>query len=582
MRAIETSLKRVVACALVLSGCGTHAGGVAESAGKPGQVIADQVIKPVMTCEQLMHADISRVTDAKAAVSSATVLDTPKGQFCQVSGTIEPSIAFEVDLPITGWTGRFLESPFGRATIDNAGGCAPALNGEFVVAADHLASVQWPDSSWTANLPLRIDQAYRANHVTAQAAKAVIRKFYGRAPRYSYFVGCSEGGREALVEAERYPEDFDGISAGSPVILDTVHNAFYHPWEDTANRRADGSRILLASRLNVIHDAVMAHCAASAGVMDDVLQQPTACQVDVAWMKCPEGVSDTSHCLTTEEAAVVRKLYYGPSDTAGHHFDMGGFPAGSERLWKLSSGSRAADPEANNGFSLRRLLPPPESDQSTTALESQFAYTPGWFDKVQELAPLFNAANTDLRPFQKRGGRLILWNGAEDLTVQPASSIAYYQGVQQQMGSALTDQFVRLFVVPGVGHCAGGEGASQLDVLSPLMAWVEQRRAPDALIAGKMQESPGGGGGGGGGQGRRPQPYASPAQPVIYSRPVYSYPYVAQYSGQGDPNAAASYTRGAAHAADPRALESEARALIGPDNQRLYSVRAGLLVPEAR
>ena len=241
-----------------------------------------QVIKPVTSCDQLAKADLSKAVDTPVTIQSATISDTTAGRFCKVMGSVEPAILFEVDLPLDHWTQRFEESPANSRMIANSGSCAPALNGEFAVAFNNQghSGKGLTDASWTPNLQLRIDFAYRANHVTALAAKALIKIFYGQPQRFSYFLGCSEGGREALTEAQRFPGDFDGISAGSPIIIDSVHNIFFHPWEATANKRADGSRVLVSTRMGILHDAVLAHCAASSGELDGVLLEPTACKFD--------------------------------------------------------------------------------------------------------------------------------------------------------------------------------------------------------------------------------------------------------------------------------------------------------------
>ena len=558
-----------------------------------------QVVRPVMPCDQLAKADLSKVGNSPMAIKSAAVRDTPKGQFCMVVGSIEPATLFEVDLPIDHWTQRFEMNPSNASLIANAGSCAPALNGEFAVAFDNLGHSGGglrTDTSWTPNLQLRIDFAYRANHETVLAAKALIKAFYGQPQRFSYFVGCSEGGREALTEAQRFPQDFDGISAGSPVAIDSTHNIFFHPWESYVNRRPDGSRILAAGRMHILHDAVLEHCAAAAGLLDGVLLQPTACKFDPSWVQCKAGTSDTSNCLTAEEVGVVENLYAGPGDGKRHHFEIAGFAMGTEHRWGLSTADHVANPEAKEGWQLRRLLAPPESGKTATELEDAFAFNQEWYDKTLTLAPLYNAGNTNLRPFEQHGGKLILWNGAEDLTVQPELSVAYYEGVEKELGAKQTDTFMRLFVVPGVGHCNGGDLAFQLDLLSPLMAWTELHRAPEMIIGGKPAEkSPAANGGGGQNAGQRAgmsggtggawglhDPFSTAFRPNEFTRPIYAFPYMARYSGKGDPKDAASYERVKSAAPDPQIFDTEAIKLIGPNTQKFYHVDNGQLVPDGK
>lgn len=536
------------------------------------------VVKPVASCDALSALRFEGVTDAPTTITSARIEQTGKGAYCRVEGTVAPAIGFTVELPMERWTQRFLENAMGRQTPAWSSGCAPATDGEFVVASDHATGVGrgQGDAGWTSQMQKRIDYAYRGNHQTALVAKALIRAFYGQAPRFSYFMGCSEGGRQALMEAQRYPEDFNGVTAGAPVAIDSVHNVFFHPWEDHVNRRADGSRILVKDRLALLHAAVIRHCGAQAGLIDGMLQQPTACRFDRTWVQCAPGSSDTASCLTPEEAGVVERLYSGPADDAGRKLEIGGWPLGSEGFWKLSTATEYGDRETKEGFAMRRLFMPPDGEKSAAQLEAEFRYDQGVYDKTMPLAPLYNAANTNLAPFEKHGDKLILWHGAEDLIVQPQVSLAYYQGVQQHMGAARTDSFLRYFLLPGVGHCTGGEGPNQIDLLTPLMAWTELHRAPASLTAGKVEEEPGA-------MGRGPTlPYIAPAKPTSYTRPIFPIPQVARYSGKGDARAAASYVAVRGPIRLPQTYDTQAEGLFGPDNQRLWTVVDGKLVASAR
>jgi len=574
------------------------------------------VVKPVVSCDQLAKAELRQAVGASVTIKSATELDTEKGKYCKVSGTIAPAVGFEIDLPMEHWTQRYLEGGCGgmcgsvRANIANAGSCMPALNGEFVVAGDdmgHSGGMGGPGGamgSFGADPDARIDFAYRANHETTLAAKALIKIFYGQPQKYSYFVGCSDGGREALAEAERYPNDFDGISAGAPVLLISLHNSFFHGWEGAVNKRADGSPILLRSRMSIVHDAVLAHCPTLSGVQDGLLEDPFGCKFDPAWVQCAAGATDTSQCLTAEETAVLKKYYAGPSDAQGRHFTISGYALGSELQWGLPTSATTAQRGPGGGMAganIKYLLMPAVLADDELA---KFSFNEEWFNKVNEVgAPLYNAGNTNLRPFEEHGGKLIVWHGLADDSVPPAMSVAFYQGVQKQLGDNLTHSFMRLFLIPGVGHCGGGQGFPQIDVLSPLMAWTEIKQAPQVILAGKtanqqmgpggpQQAGPGGPGGPGGrggpfgpggpgpgqGGGQASTPYAQPAQPTIATRPVYPYPYVAKYKGTGDLKDAANYEPDKVPEALPLVFNTEATKLIGPDNQKFYHVENGQLV----
>jgi feruloyl esterase len=525
-------------------------------------------VKPVMRCEGLAQAGPGAVEGLPVTVQSAVVTETPKGPFCKVNGTIGGVAVFEVDLPVEHWTQRLLQNAFNASGIANGGGCAPALNGEFAVAFGNQTSPAPGSAARNTSAPSRTDGS-RGTHLTALTAKALIRAFYGQPQRFAYFLGCSAGGAQAMMEVQRHPEDFDGVSAGSPLLLGGLHNIFYHPWESTANKRADGSRILASNRLPVLHKAVMEHCAAKAGILDGVLLQPTACKFDRAWVQCKAAVTDSSNCLTAEEVGVVEKLYAGPGDGKGHRFEISGFVIGSELLWGLSTADHIANPEADVGERIKNLLPPPEGNRSPAELNAAFTYTQEWFDKVVALAPSYAATNTDIRAFQHRGGKLILWNGAEDLTIQPEVSVAYYQGVQKELGIQQTDSFMRLFLIPGFGHCLGGEIPFQFDVLTPLMAWTELQRAPERILAGKpaageSAASPYGGA-------RYIGPYTSIAVPDVpnqLTRAVFPFPAMARYSGRGDPNDATSYRPIKSTAPVPESFDTEAASLFAPGGPR--------------
>ena len=535
-------------------------------------------IKAVVPCDQLAKVDLSKAAGTEVTFT-ATVQQTPKGSFCKVAGDVEPGNSFEIDLPIEHWTQRYVQSAQGNIAISNAGSCAPATNGDVVVGVNSRGGSRRREG-WQTDPEKRIAFAYLLNHQTALIAKELIKDFYGQAQRFSYFTGCSGGGREVLIEAQRYPDDFDGIAAGAPAILLNVHNGgFYHGWEPYVNKRADGSSILTRDRLDILHDAAIAHCSTVSDAMDGILQMPTACKFDPAWVQCPAGATDTTKCLTPEETTLAQKLYQGSADSSGRGFDMGGFPLGSERVWPLTT--PATRGESRTGGELQYLLPLPEGTQSAAALDAAFQFNQEWFDKVGILAPLYNGADTDLRPFQQHGAKLILWQGAEDATVQQQSTIAYYQGVQKVLGSELTDSFLRFFLLPGVAHCGGGDGPAQIDVLSPLMAWVEEHHQPEMIVAGKPanQRSAVPGEGGGGNAGPR-YPYASPAQPVVLKRPVYPFPNIARYDGKGDKNDPASYKPVKSSVKIPQVLDSRATKLIGPDNHAFYSVKNGNLVAE--
>ena len=547
------------------------------------------VVKPTMTCDQLLQADVKTPDGAKVTIKTAKIRDTDKGPYCRVTGSVEPRINFAGDLPLNNWTQRFLQGAQGREGIQRAGGCMPALNGEIAVVTEGGGgSNANPDplaATWGDAPQGRINLAYLGQHMTSVAFKSVIKAFYGQLPKFSYLAGCSGGGGTSLGEAQRYPEDFDGYSIGAPPMYLTVHDlGFWHGWEPHVNQRADGSAILAKEKLPILHDAVIDHCKAVSGIIDGGLQQPTLCTFNKAWVQCAAGATDTSKCLTAEEVNVVEQLYLGPND-GKNFFEPSGYPLGSELQWRLSTTGNPADREGSNPRGIHDYIMPPLSAQSTKDIMATFAFTQEWYDKTIEMRPLFNATNTNLRALAKTGHKIILWNGAEDSTVEPAGTIAYYEAVQKEMGEKLTDSVMRFFLLPGVGHCGGGDGANQVDILTPLMAWVETNKAPEVIVAGKpVPQTRVGGQGGPGGPpvpGAVPNypPYADPDGPTVYTRPVFTFPHVAKYKGTGDVNDAANYMEDKGPWTKPQVFTNEAINLLGPDNQKFYKADGNKLVP---
>lgn len=583
-------------------------------ASEQGPGYADlAVVKPVMDCAALGQADLASSVGASVTMHGALIA-TGKGQFCQIKGTIAPSIGFEVDLPVAKWSQRYLQAGCGglcgniNASIGNATTCLPATDGQFVVAASdlgHQGSMMSPTAGDFGKDPQKlIDFAYRANHLTALAAKALIRAYYGQAPRYSYFSGCSDGGREALMEAQRYADDFDGISAGAPAMLSTVQNSFWHAWTTAANLDAAGNPILLRDKLSVLHAAVIAHCDTLDGNKDDLLSDPRACTVDPSWVLCTPGATDTDKCLTPREWTVAAKLYDGPRDDAGHRFLPGGAQPGSELQWDFIPPRPRADGQSDRGgfgMGMLRSMTPliyrdPKPDEGDAA---RFPFTPDQFARVSQLHGLLDATNPDLSAFSGHGGKLLMWHGWSDVSIAPMISIAYYQALERQFGEEGVQRFARLFMLPGVGHCGGGDGFAQIDTLTPLMAWVETGVAPTVIQADKIADhrmgpppgpdgkAPPGmangpdGRGGGFGPRRDPAPYAQPPQPSLATRPIYAFPFIASYGGSGDPGVAATYTRKPTPA--PTSLiEWVGADLIQPGFQKTFTDKDGVLTERAK
>jgi feruloyl esterase len=551
-----------------------------------------KAVAPVVSCESLAGADLSSAAQAPVKISAARVIPSPVGQFCRVEGVIAPAIGFEVDLPMDGWRQRYLQTGCGglcgmtATNISHAGGCELALRGGLVVASDNMGHAGGPgvvEGAFGEDPQKRIDFAYRGNHVTALVAKRLIKLFYGQGPRYAYFSGCSDGGREALIEAQRFPEDFDGIAAGAPAMNFQVQNSFYHAWQYHANTRADGSHILLKAKLPILHQAALTACDALDGLRDGLISDPRACHFDIKTVQCASDQGDASHCLTAEEVRTASLLYAGPTDAAGRHFTIGGPQPGSELAWAgvyvpETADGRLMSGEISRAASQYLIFPAVAAADGDI---QQFAFTEANFARLAALHPLYDATDTDLAPFQRHGGKLILWHGWSDPHISPINTIAYYDAVKRLLGADKTDAFARLFLFAGMYHCDGGDGFSQFDVLTPLMAWVESARAPNMILAAQVAQRPAGPppmGPPPNAQDRPPLP--RPDRPVSATRPIYPYPMVAKYTGQGSDKEAANFVAAPPNVSDPAAPAWEGASFLGPDFQRSYGVKDGKLMEE--
>ncbi|MGN7870628.1 tannase/feruloyl esterase family alpha/beta hydrolase [Paracoccus sp. 22332] len=524
------------------------------------------VVTPVASCASLAETDLTAIGGAGSAVTAAEETESGGIPVCSVQGTLAPTITFQVLLPLETWTQRYLQvgcgGLCGQITLQSGAsdGCAVLNDGGFVMAATDMghAGGMTDDGSWGLDAQKRVDFAYRAQHLTAEAAKALIRAFYGQPQEYAYFNGCSDGGREALMEAMRFPDDFDGVIAGAPAMLFQVQNTLYHAWQAHSNTDAEGRAILLADRLPILHDAVLAACDATDGATDGLVAEPAACSFDLATVTCAEGVADTSACLTPAEAEVARRFYEGPTDPqTGAHLTAGQPQYGSELDWAGVYVPQAAEDGLMSAQAalpvIRNLAFDPARPEATL---EDFAFTEDTLQALRTRHPLFDATNPDLSAFESSGGKLILWHGLADPHISPANTLSLHKAMIDRMGAETVEQFERLYLLPGVAHCGNGQGPSSLDLLTPMMAWVEGGIAPDAVMTRSASEGTsfgapafGGGaeaGGEGGGQPPRGMPPMPRSSLPEMSRPVYPWPAVARYTGQGDVYDAANWEKGAA------------------------------------
>jgi feruloyl esterase len=555
------------------------------------------VIAPVIDCAALASIDISAAVGAPTHIAAASVVNAKPAPYCKIEGYVEPAIKFEVHLPVSKWTQRLVQTGCGglcgnlNIRLDHDGGCQVAQNGELAITSTDMGHSNngTEEGSFGDDYQLRIDFAYRGVHMTTLVAKALIAKYYGQAPKFSYFMGCSDGGREALMEAQRYPEDFNGITAGAPAMNFTTQNTLYHGWNALTNIGTDGNPILTAVQLPVLHKAIVAQCDALDGLKDGLISDPLACHPNPAAVECKSG-QDPSTCLTPAQVHVAEEIYKGAHDAQGGKLVLSGPLPGSELAW---GGVCVPFPGQKDTMSLgvatgtlKHLAY--EKNPPASYKLADLRFDRATFDAATKLHAIYDATDPDLSPYEKQGGKLILWHGLADPHISPLNTIAYYTAMQKIMGAGAVDKFARLYLFPGGYHCGGGEGPFSMDLLTPIMLWVERGIAPGAIVAAHVPENrmmlgpppngvPGaeagplaGGPGGPGGppmglpggarglpmmQGPPPGMAAvTPAKPDR-TRPIYPYPFTAQYTGKGSIDDAANFVQGPARPAPAAALD---------------------------
>jgi len=485
-------------------------------------------LRPAAQCEQI---DARGIADVVELTARAVAAEGNVPQHCRVSGVLAPEIAFEVSLP-TPWNGRlYMIGNGGHAgeDLDNPGRAAQrgqALEHGFAIAqtnTGHFASKE-PSATFVLSNPQKaLDYAYRAVHLTAVTAKEIANRYYARPVANAYWNSCSNGGRQGLIEAQRYPDDFDGIVANAPWV-DQTGFTIGAVW----NQRALTETHVSADKLALVAERAMQQCDAVDGLRDGLIDDPRECSFNVARdvPSCAIGSEPSAMCLTPAEAAAVQKVYDGPQ--AGGKTIFPGFMVGSEAVlprpngtsgsgWMgliapAEPGGRSADFGLAEG-TMRYLVPdPPQPEWDFRSFD--FARDPPLLERWGKLA---NATETDLRDFRASGGKLLITYGWADAILQPLMGVRYYEQAVAANGRNATD-FMRLFMIPGMAHCAGGLGPDQYDAVTAVIDWVEQGTAPDSLVASKIVNGA-----------------------VTRSRPLCPYPQVARYKGQGSTDEAGSF-----------------------------------------
>lgn len=432
-------------------------------------------------CKALVSADFSLVEDAPAKIMSARMVtgagDLP--DYCEVIGYAWHEVQFRVRLPVTGWNGKLVI--FG--TGGQAGAFSPddpeskiapsgsALRQGFATATHNGGHVSTGlDAQWAyQNEAALLDYGYRAPHIAGLIARAVVRQSYGQAARKVYFSGCSNGGREALQMAQHYPYDYDGIVAGAPSMR--WSDLFLHLYWFT-NRLYGSKAVLDNNALTLLHRYVLDRCDRIDGRQDGLIDDPRKCQVDLAPITCTAGAS--AKCLTRAQAKAAREIYDGPRDPAGRRIAYSSAMPGSELIWADFPGIETYPPSV---FRFESFMP--AAGPAFTPDESQmrdYARRSGGSDAI------LAASNPDIRRFRDNGGKLLSYMGWNDPIGGVRETIDYHATVGRVMGGRkATQDFYRLFMVPGMNHCSGGDGATQIDWLAALDLWVDDHKAPDTV-----------------------------------------------------------------------------------------------------
>jgi hypothetical protein len=511
-----------------------------------GQAHAGPTGDPSERCKSLERADFSTIPDALTQVLEAkpVAASADAVEYCEVRGYVAPSVGVLLRLPSVSWNGKFMELGCGGTcgTTVHVSWCdGPLRRGYACIVSDGGNKSSGRDVKWAYNDPQALIEYWiRASHVTALAGKAIAERYYSQTPKKSYFMGCSAGGIQGMWEAERFPWDFDGIVAGAPALnLTGVWMNFV--WSNRALTGKNGEALLGQADLEVLHRAVVAECDLNDGIKDGVIGDPRKCHFDPKELGCTD--SKKSECLTAPQIEAVDKIYGGPRTSEGEQIVMPAAQRGSELTWLTFFGGSLTRPTSfynyiGDYFRYYFFQPNPGPTWEPQAFDFDRDY------KRLGLAEVTEPANSpDLRRFKARGGKLLSFTGWSDAAEGVLRTVDYYETAERVVGGrAATQDFFRLFVIPGMNHCSGGDGAFSVDYLSYLEAWVERGKAPQKLVGfhvkledlkidnpKDLQE-----------MARRLEFPLDPAT-VTFSRPVYPYPIGTKYMGHGDPHDAASF-----------------------------------------
>ena len=465
------------------------------------------------------------ITGAKAVDASGKL-----PRYCQVDGhAASPGnqVNFRLGLP-ERWNGKYY-----FVGVGGLGGSIGSLNkglerGYASASTDtgHLSS----DETWWSNRDKEIDYGHRGTHVTAVAGKALAGAFYGRAPQYAYFDGCSNGGRQALMEVQRYPQDFDGIIGGDPATGTPMQVGRALVYQKMLDRP---EHFLTAEKIELLSKATLAACDKADGLEDGLVTDPRQCSFKPETLACKAG-TDGPTCLNEGQLAVVKQIYGGAAIDGKPY--AWGFPFGHEgsasgwRAWISGPEDPQKQADGTLAYTGKRLPSGyglAESNMRFLALENDdpsfnwrvFRF-PQDLARMKTMSEILSPLDPDLRPFKARNGKLLLYHGWSDPAISAYGTVGYFDAVSKIVGGQKEiDAFAKLYLVPGMHHCSGGPGPNEFDMLTALENWVEKGQSPGAITATHRENGA-----------------------VTRTRPLCAHPQVARYKGTGSVDDAANFT----------------------------------------
>jgi len=482
----------------------------------------DPVVKPKQGCPDLRSLTGYEFTLATATLQPATP-EAP--EHCRVSGQVQPEVRFEVNLP-TAWNRRFYQfgnGGYAGESFESApriGQRNLALRHGFAVASHntgHDAATE-PLGTFAVNRQKLFDYAFRSLHVTATTAKKLIQSYYGMAPARSYHIGCSTGGRQSLILAQRFPEDFDGILVGAPVLDFTGTMTSY-----ARMIKALAVAPIPSAKLKTLAASVYRQCDSKDGLADGLIDDPRRCGFRPSeHVPVCKGDIDNAECFTPKQIETLEAIY-GDVVSQGKRI-FPGWPVGAEieasptgRSGWLPWLVRDDGPTISFNFAETFFRHMAFSDPKYEVRNFDLERDP---QRLEWIHQVLDATDPDLSRFRDRSGRMIMYYGWADPALNARMGVEYYEKVLERMGGTTTE-FFRLFMVPGMFHCSGGVGCGNFDPLTPLVRWVEQGSAPATIEAAQMREGK-----------------------TVRTRPLCVYPEVAKYKGSGSIDDAANFACG--------------------------------------